>query len=387
MYDSFVYEPRGFTSCAKNINIKDDSLDFTVMLSRTRAKAAAVFTRNAFCGAPLVVGKEHVADGYLQAIVVNSKNANVATGEEGLVNARETARLVAEELGIREDDVLPSSTGVIGRPLPMGKIRAGINGLKDELAPNCLERSARAIMTTDTRPKMRSARIGDAVLVGMCKGSGMIEPNMATMLAYFLTDAQLPEGVLQPMMREVMDVSFNMVSVDTDTSTSDTAVLMANGEAGPVNIDAFRDTFERMAVELAKEVASDGEGATKLLEVVVSGARTKAQAKTVAKSIVNSPLVKTAVYGRDPNWGRVAMAIGKCEDFGIEPNRVRIAFGDITVYDGRDLGEQSLVAVSDYLANETVVIRVDLRMGGQAAVVWGCDLTEEYVHINADYTT
>lgn len=273
-------------------------------------------------------------------------------------------RLVADELGIAPADVLPSSTGVIGRQLPMEKIRQGLRGIGQEMQPGHLEQAALAIMTTDTHPKMRSARVGNTVLVGIAKGAGMIEPNMATMLTYFVTDANIPPDILHQCLQEAVDDSFNMLSIDTDTSTSDTVAIMANGLAGEVDVDAFRRALHQMAIELAKELARDGEGATKLIEVMVEGASSRAQAKRVAKSIVNSPLVKTAVYGADPNWGRIAMAIGKCEDqSAIVPEHVRIAFGDLLVYQGHPLGEPNLPLLQAYLKQAEIVIRVSLELG------------------------
>src|SRR5579883_214256 len=221
--------PRGFRSYAKSIGIRDETLDFTVIASDVPAAAAAMFTQSRFCGAAVTVGREHVADGRLQAFVINSKNANVATGPQGLANIREVVSLVAQELEIRPDDVLPSSTGVIGWQLPMERIRAGIRGLRSEMKEGDLEASARAIMTTDTRPKYRTRTIGNAVLVGMAKGVGMIEPNMATMLSYFVTDARIEPAQLRQALQDAVALSFNMVSVDTDTSTSDTVAIMANG--------------------------------------------------------------------------------------------------------------------------------------------------------------
>ncbi len=380
-------QPRGFLCTAKNVGIKDQTPDFTVVYSPTPAAAAATFTRNTFCGHPVTVGREHVAGGRLSAVVVNSKNANVATGPEGLEACRETCRLVGAELDVPPTAVFPCSTGVIGRRLPIERIRAGTVGLRGELAPGRLGDFARAILTTDTRPKMRCARIGNAVLAGCCKGAGMIEPNMATMLAFFFTDAAIGPEALRQLLRGAIDVSFNMVSVDTDTSTSDTAVILANGQAGAVDPDAFAQTLTAMAIELAQEVARDGEGATKLLEVAVTGAPDQETARSLAKSVVNSPLVKTAVWGGDPNWGRVAMAIGKGFGVPLRPERVRIAFGDIPLYDGRDLGPEPLARLSDYLKGDRVVIRVDLGLGEGRATVWGCDLSPEYVHINGDYTT
>lgn len=382
------YEPRGFQSCVKNIGIRDETLDFAVIASEVPAAAAAMFTQNRFCGAPIIVGREHVANGQLQAFVINSKNANVATGAQGVADAREIVRLVADELNIAPQNILPSSTGVIGWPLPMEKLRAGIKGIQRELSVGQLHLCAQAIMTTDTHPKIRACKIGDAVLVGMAKGSGMIEPNMATMLSYFVTDAQIAATDLQACLREVVNLSFNMVSVDTDTSTSDTVAIMANGLAGEVPLDDFRVALQTMAIELAKELARDGEGATKLLEVTVEQAASFAQAKRIAKAVVNSPLVKTAIFGADPNWGRVAMAIGKCdEQSDIVPEKVTIAFGNLVVYEGKPLELSMLPQLKAYLQQPEVTIRISLGLGDSTATAWGCDLTYEYVRINGEYTT
>jgi glutamate N-acetyltransferase/amino-acid N-acetyltransferase len=382
------FYPKGFRSCAKNIGIRDQSLDFTVIASDVPAAAAAMFTQSRFCGAAITVGREHVADRRLQAFVINSKNANVATGEEGLANIREVVGLVATELNIEPGDVLPSSTGVIGWQLPMEKMRAGIPGFGRDMRAEQLELCAHAIMTTDTRPKIHACKVGDAVLVGMAKGVGMIEPNMATMLSYFVTDARIEPEQLKRCLHEVVNVSFNMLSVDTDTSTSDTVAIMANGLAGEVPIDEFQRALQEMAIALTKDLASDGEGATKLLEVTVEQAASFRQAKRVAKAIVNSPLVKTAIFGTDPNWGRVAMAIGKCqEETDIAPEKVAIAFGDLLVYQGRALGQEHLEELRAYLQNSEVAIRVSLGTGESRATVWGCDLSYEYVKINGEYTT
>ena len=386
--ESLPFYPQGFRSCAKNVGVRDETLDFTVIASDVPAAAAAMFTQSRFCGAAIIVGREHIANGQLQAFVINSKNANVATGEQGLTNIRAIARQVADELKIAPEDVLPSSTGVIGWQLPIERILNGIRGLRDELQPGQLQLSARAIMTTDTHPKIRARKIGDAVLVGMAKGVGMIEPNMATMLSYFVTDAQIAPAQLKQCLQEAVDLSFNMVSVDTDTSTSDTVAIMANGLAGPVDLDAFRSVLQSMAIELAQELARDGEGATKLLEVTVEHAASFTQAKRVAKSIVNSPLVKTAVFGADPNWGRVAMAIGKCdEQKDIVPEKVSISFGDLLVYQGHAMGQENLPQLKAYLQQPEIVIRVSLNLGSVAATVWGCDLSYGYVKINGEYTT
>jgi glutamate N-acetyltransferase/amino-acid N-acetyltransferase len=381
-------QPEGFLAAAKNVGIKDETLDLTVIYSTVRARAAAMFTRSRFPGAPVIVGRAHISDGFAQAIVVNSKNANVATGQRGIDDALEMCRLVANELSIDSRDVLPFSTGVIGRHLPMDKIRAGLQGIRAELRPNNLELAARAIMTTDMYPKYTSRPVGSAVVAGIAKGAGMIEPNMATMLAYILTDAELPSHVLRPILRRVVDRSFNAISIDTDTSTSDTVVLMANGLAGPVNRRAFEEALLEVCEQLAREIARNGEGASKLLTVQVSGAKHGRQAKVVAKAVVNSPLVKTAVYGCDPNWGRVVMAVGKCADErDIEPTRVTIRFGPTAVFELGSPVECDLEALRKYLGQPEVEIGVDLGIGNASARVWGCDLTEGYIKENAYYTT
>jgi glutamate N-acetyltransferase / amino-acid N-acetyltransferase len=290
-------------------------------------------------------------------------------------------------LGIDPRDVLPFSTGVIGRPLPMDKIRAGLSGIRDELKPDNLALAAQAIMTTDRYPKYISRRVGPAIIAGIAKGAGMIEPNVATMLVYLMTDADLPAAGLGPMLRRVVESTFNSMSIDTDTSTSDTVVLMANGLAGRVKLRPFERSLYEVCEYLTREIARNGEGATKLITVDVSGARNKTQAKGVAKSVVNSPLVKTAVYGCDPNWGRVIMAVGKCFDESIEPGRVTICFGDAQVFASGSPTDCDLEALRHYLARPEVAIIVDLGIGKASARVWGCDLTEGYIKENAYYTT
>jgi glutamate N-acetyltransferase/amino-acid N-acetyltransferase len=379
--------PKGFLSLAKNVGIKDNTLDLTVIYSTVRARAAAMFTRNRFPGAPVIVGRKHVANGYVQALVINSKNANVAMGKQGLDNALETCRIVAEELGINYRDVLPFSTGVIGRPLPMEKIRAALKGIRSELKPNHLKLAAEAIMTTDKYPKYFSCQVGSAIIAGIAKGAGMIEPNMATMLVYLMTDAELPAASLRPMLKRVVDRTFNSMSIDTDTSTSDTVVLMANGLAGPVNQREFEAGLLNVSEVLTREIARSGEGATKLITVDVNGAKSQAQAQRVAKLVVNSPLVKTAVYGCDPNWGRVIMAVGKSFDPSIEPAKVTIRFGDTAVFKKGSPVDCDLEVLRKYLGQSEVTISVDLGIGKAAARVWGCDLTEGYIKENAYYTT
>ena len=380
-------QPQGFLSVAKNVGIKDETLDLTVIHSTVRARAAAMFTRSRFPGAPVTVGRRHIANGLAQALVINSKNANVGMGKQGIDNAIETCRIVGEELGVDPYDVLPFSTGVIGRPLPMDKIRAGLRGIRSQLKPDNLKLAAEAIMTTDKYPKYFSCRVGPAVIAGIAKGAGMIEPNMATLLVYLMTDAELPRAAVRPMLRRVVDRTFNCTSIDTDTSTSDTVVLMANGLAGKVKLGQFEKGLLEVCEYLTKEIARSGEGATKLITVDVKGAKTGTQAKRVAKCVVNSPLVKTAVYGCDPNWGRVIMAVGKSFDPSVEPTKVTVRFGDTNVFKKGSPVECDLEALRQYLGQSEVVIGVDLGIGKASARVWGCDLTEGYIKENAYYTT
>ncbi len=377
-----------------NLGIKDQTLDFGVLAAEVPCQAAAVFTRSTMPGAPVLVGREHVASGRLQAVVVNSKNANVATGQGGIADAREMCRGVGEALGLAPECVLPSSTGVIGKRLPMERIRSGFTRIADNLGstPAHIEQFARAIMTTDTVPKWAVAQVGNATVLGVAKGSGMIEPNMATMLSYIVTDAALPEGALQPLLKRVVDKSFNRVSVDSDTSTSDTVVLLASGQAGAVDPEAFEQALEGLAQTLARKLARDGEGATKLIELTVSGAHSPEMALTLAKTVINSPLVKTAIHGADPNWGRFVMAIGKAFDYPVQREELRIYFGrgaERLVIDAANMedGTADLDGVTALLKHEDVPIELVVGNGAHREVVWGCDLSREYVAINADYTT
>lgn len=379
--------PQGFLALAKNVGIKDATLDLTVIFSTVRARAAAMFTRNRFPGAPVIVGRKHIANGFAQALVINSKNANVAMGQQGIDNAVETCRIVGAELGIDPYDVMPFSTGVIGRPLPMDKLRSGLQGIKAELKPENLKLAAEAIMTTDMYPKYISAKVGKTTVAGIAKGAGMIEPNMATMLVYLMTDAELPKATMKPMLKRVVDRTFNCMSIDTDTSTSDTVVLMANGLAGKVALASFEKALYRVCEYLTREIARNGEGVTKLITVDIKGAKNETQAKHVGKLVANSPLVKTAVYGCDPNWGRVIMAVGKSFDASIDPAKTTIRFGNTAVFKkGAPVG-CDLEALRQYLGQTEVSIGVDLGIGKAMARVWGCDLTEGYVKENAYYTT
>ncbi len=382
--------PRGFHAHVANVGVKDATDDFTVVAADGPCVAAAVFTQSSFAGPSVVVSRRNVADGVARAMVVISKNANVATGAQGLADAEEVVAGVARSLGCSPAEVLIASTGVIGRTYPMDRIRAGLAAIPAPLPGTDAAVVARGIMTTDTVPKTAAASVAGsrARIVGVAKGVGMIEPNMATMITVFFTDAATTGAALDDVFRRVVDRTFNCVSIDTDTSTSDTAVILANGVAGAVAADAFEAALYTVAESLTKQIARDGEGATTLLEVAVDGAATGEQAKRVAKAIVNSPLVKTAVHGADPNWGRVAMAVGKATDANeVDQDAVIIRFGTQEVYPAR-LDDADLDALSSYMRGAEVLIHVSLATGGTAAAtVWGCDLTDGYVRINADYTT
>ena len=348
-----------------------------------------MFTRSLFVGPSVTISREHLADGRAQAIVVVSKNANVANGPAGRADADALVAAVAARLGCPPADVLVASTGVIGRRYPIERILAGIADVPSRPAGIEAEPAATGIMTTDTVAKVAHATVGTgpATVVGIAKGVGMIEPDMATMIAVLLTDAAVDADELDACFRRVVDRTFNCVSVDTDTSTSDTAVVLTSGAAGPVGLEELEAALGEVAESLTKQIARDGEGAQTLIEVLVDSARDAGQAKRVAKAIVNSPLVKTAVHGADPNWGRVAMAIGKCQDdTDIDQERVVIRFGDREVYPTL-VDDAELAELSTYLRGDDVRIHVSLGTGAATATVWGCDLTDGYVRINADYTT
>lgn len=380
--------PSGFTSYVTNVGVKDDSKDFTVVLASEGSTSAGVFTQSRFAGPSVEVSRRHNT-GHARAVVVVSKNANVANGPEGLAHAEEVTERVAEKLGVATSDVFIASTGVIGRLYPIDKIRAGINALPSTLPSIDAEDVARGIMTTDTVHKVSDATVAGSTarVVGVAKGVGMIEPNMATLIAMVFTDAAIDAPVLDTMFRRVINKTLNCVSVDTDTSTSDTAVILASGTAGTVDEASFEQALSSVLLDLTKKIARDGEGAETLMEVRVDAARDEVQAKTVAKAIVNSPLVKTAVHGADPNWGRVAMAIGKCSEYtDINQETVTIRFGAQEVYPSR-VNDAGLAQLSEYMKGDDVLIHVSLNTGTAEATVWGCDLTDGYVRINADYTT
>ncbi len=376
--------PRGFRCASRNVGLKPTARDLTLFASDVDASAAAVFTRNHFPGAPIILGRETIRGGRLRAIIANSKVSNVATGIAGVDNARRMASAAAAEVGTTADRVLVSSTGVIGVPLPIEKIVHGVIGMTAELQGDPMV-GAEGIMTTDTHPKALSASVGNATITWVAKGSGMIEPNMATMLAYIFTDAAFDAPTLDRLLRAAVAPSFNALSVDTDTSTSDTCAIMANGLAGPVDESAFAEVLRAGCVRMTEILARDGEGATRMIRVEVRGALNDAEAHVVAKSIVNSPLVKTMVHGADPNVGRLLMAVGKCFDCTIVPTSTSARInGFPVVAQGERLPFDDAV-VRETLSREIVDLEVELGVGSGSARVFGCDLTKGYVEENAAY--
>jgi glutamate N-acetyltransferase/amino-acid N-acetyltransferase len=351
-------------------------------------------------GAPVEVSRERVADGRARAVVVNSGVSNVAMGARGLRDARSMARLAARAIDCPEDEMLVASTGVIGEPLPMDVLRSGIPQAADALSatPEAFAAAAEAIRTTDTHAKLASVglRLGGkpVTLLGIAKGSGMIEPNMATMLSFLMTDARIPAGVLRPMLRRVADRTFNCLSVDGEGSTSDTVVLLANGASGAASLKArsedarrFETALLAVCEDLVRQLARDGEGATRLVRVEVTGARTADEARRAARRIGNSLLVKTAVFGGDPNWGRILQTIG-AEQIHWHSERAAIRVGGVTVFSrGRSAGPAARRRAEKAHAAEEIEIRVELGMGRHASRLFTCDLTYDYVRINAEYTT
>ncbi|MDZ8077966.1 MAG: bifunctional glutamate N-acetyltransferase/amino-acid acetyltransferase ArgJ [Nostoc sp. DcaGUA01] len=379
--------PQGFSAFITNLGIRDATDDFVLIKSEVPCVADGVFTQSLFAGPSVTISRDNLKDSQAQAIVVISKNANVANGSVGIADAQEVLQLVAAETGLAAHNIVIASTGVIGRRYPIEKIRLGLSELGKKLTPADFDAAARGIMTTDTVAKLATRQIGNAKLVGIAKGVGMIEPNMATLLTFFFTDAAIEANSLRSIFRSTIDKTFNCLSVDTDTSTSDSAVILANGLAGEVPEADFANALQEVAHELVLKIAQDAEGATKIIQVTVDSAINYAQAKKVAKAIVNSPLVKTAVYGADPNWGRVAMAIGKCEtEQQINPEKVVIRFDNVKVYPD-SLTEENLEQLRQIMSKDKVDIHVSLNIGDASATVWGCDLTEGYIEINGKYST
>ena len=392
-------EVKGFQFAATQAAIKKPGrLDLALIFSEKPAHVAAVFTTNRVKAAPVILSQERVRGGRCQAVLVNSGNANACTGGKGMEDALASTRAVAEGLGIPDEAVLVASTGVIGQPLPMDRLLAGVPAVVEGLGSNTLADVAAAIMTTDTFPKLesRSGSSGGKVysIAGVAKGAGMIMPNMATMLAFIVTDAAVDPVWLARVFREANDASFNMISVDGDTSTNDTSLILANGAAGnPPFDDASTDGAQFVALlnevllSLAKQIVRDGEGATKFVEIRVQGAGSPADAKKAAMAIANSCLVKTAFFGQDANWGRIVAAVGY-SGAAMDPDRVELCFDQVKmVKNGVFVGGDAEARGTEVLKKKEFSVTVDLNLGAGSAVVYTSDLSYDYVKINADYRT
>jgi len=377
---------------------KAELKDLALIVTDAPAAAAGVFTKNSVTAAPVLVCRQHLNNPIAQAIIINSGNANACTGELGMSNAQRMASTTAEQLGIDENLVLVSSTGVIGQQLPMDKIEKGIQIAANALSTEGGADAAEAIMTTDTHPKSAAVEIeidDKAVRIGgIAKGSGMIAPNMATMLSYLTTDVNINSETLQSALNRVVDNTYNLLTVDTDRSTNDTVIILATGgaenteivEAKGTHYEAFCEGLQFVCTELVKMLARDGEGATKLVEVVVKHAKNRSDAEKAARAVAESPLVKTAVFANDANWGRIMMAIGK-SGAEFDPYQVDVQLGDyLLVKNGMDAGYDEDKA-TQLFDNDPVRITIDLRAGDTEITMWTCDYSYDYIRINADYRT
>lgn len=389
---------KGFTAAGVKAGIKKSgNLDVAVIYTKTQAVVAGTFTQNKVAAAPVYVSKKVVATGTAHAIVANAGCANACTGQQGLDDAHKMAQIAADELGVNADDIIVGSTGVIGVNLPMDKLEAGIKDAVANLSADGSDNAGRAIITTDTHSKSVTCEFelsGKTVRMGaIAKGSGMIRPNMATMLCYITTDIAIDQALLQKAVSGCVEKSFNMISVDGDMSTNDMVIVLANGEANNAKIteenadyQIFFDKLMMLCTELAKQIAADGEGASKFLTINVKGAKSFADAKTVGMAIANSPLVKTAFFGEDPNWGRVICAVGY-SGADMVPEKTVVKFGGITIFANGTGATYDEKALAHVMKQKDIVIDIELNMGQEDATVWSCDLSYEYVKINGEYHT
>ena len=389
---------KGFTAAGVKAGIKKSgNLDVAVIYTKTQAVVAGTFTQNKVAAAPVYVSKEVVATGTAHAIVANAGCANACTGQQGLDDAHKMAQIAADELGVNADDVIVGSTGVIGVNLPMDKLEAGIKDAVANLSTDGSDNAGRAIITTDTHSKSVTCEFelsGKTVRMGaIAKGSGMIRPNMATMLCYITTDIAIDQALLQKAVSGCVEKSFNMISVDGDMSTNDMVIVLANGEANNAKIteenadyQIFFEKLMMLCTEIAKQIAADGEGASKFLTINVRGAKSFADAKTVGMAIANSPLVKTAFFGEDPNWGRVICAVGY-SGADMVPEKTVVKFGGITIFANGTGATYDEKALAHVMKQKDIVIDIELNMGQEDATVWSCDLSYEYVKINGEYHT
>ncbi len=396
--DGGVTAPSGFLAGAVNCGIRSEKPDVALLLSDRDAVLAGTFTSNRLAAAPVALCRERVATGVGRAVIVNSGNANAATGAQGRQDADRMAVLTAEALGIAAGAVCVCSTGTIGVPMPMAKLEAGIKAVATVLAADGGPAAARAIMTTDLVQKEIALELeidGKPVRIGgMAKGSGMIDPNMATMLAYVTTDAAVEPAALQELLREAVKDSFNRITVDGDESTNDTVLVLANGAAGNTPLQpghpdwaVFEAAVRHVCGALARMIVKDGEGATKFVTVTVQGAADDAEARQAARAIANSLLVKTSWFGCDPNWGRIYDAVGYA-GVQVDPDTIEIRLGDcIAVKDGLVAGQTDLKSLEAVLRQDEFSVLVDLHIGSGTDTVYTCDCSYEYVRINAEYTT
>ena len=375
---------------------KSGAKDLALIVSEQTANIAGVFTTNRIKAAPVKLDIRRIKSGKAQAIIINSGNANACTGETGYKNADEMTRITSQKLGLAKNLVYVSSTGIIGRPLQMSKIIRAIPKAVKELSPASLENAASAIMTTDTFPKIAFRKINisnkTGTIAGIAKGAAMICPNMATMLSFIMTDIFLSPAAVDSALRRSVNNSFNMLAVDNDMSTNDTVMIMANGKLGNKEISErsslykkFEKSLGEVTYDLSRMIAADGEGSTKVIEIIVKGAGSKTDAEKIAKSIATSMLVKTAIYGEDPNWGRIISAIGYSKA-DVKEDRIDIYFNNIKVV-GRGKGLNKSIAAKKSLSGKEITITVNLGIGRSVAKAITCDLTENYIKLNAHYTT
>lgn len=379
--------PRGFRAVAVEAAIKKPGRnDLAIIFSDVPAVAAGMFTTNLFAAAPVLYSREILAErDSVRAILVNAGNANAGTGDEGFQNTRKSAQAAAAALGVESADVLIASTGVIGQPLPMDRLLGGIDraGRRIVAGESHGEEVARAILTTDTVEKVAERSVGAVRIGGIAKGAGMIHPNMATMLSFITTDAALSAAVLRPILRRAVESTFNAISVDNDMSTNDTVFLLANGQAGKTDPDAFEEALTALCRELAMKIVADGEGATKIVTIEVVHAVHDADARLAADAVATSMLVKTALFGNDPNWGRILAAVGR-SGAEIDVGKVRIDLAGETVFiDGLPTGTFD----PQRMKSREISILIDIGLGEGKRTLYTTDLTREYVSINADYTS
>lgn len=394
-----ITSPKGFLAAGVKAGIKQSGKeDVAVIYSVVPAAAAAVFTTNDMAAAPVILSREHIKGGVLSAIVVNSGCANACTGEQGMADAQEMVKQTAELLSISPQTILVSSTGIIGVTLPMSKVSAGIQQAVSKLSVEGYDSAMQAIMTTDTFAKTIAYEFklgGMPVrIAGIAKGAGMIHPNMATMLGYITTDANISSPLLKQALDKAVSLTFNMITVDGDTSTNDTVCVLANGQAGNALIDdaadpdylLFAEALQSVCRYLAQQVVRDGEGATKFLEITVKGALSFEQGKKAAMSIAKSPLVKTAFFGQDPNWGRILCAVGYSGS-NVQPARTSLAIGGVTIVEAGLGARYDEALLRKVMSEKDISVVVDLGLGQEEATVWTCDFSYEYVKINGEYHT